>query len=1413
MLRASVSPEDRRRMRSPSFSEQDRVQAEAAEHRGTSAGMGAGSEGQRARLAAAKAAQPAVTSLDIEATRFGHLQEPHLKARPPIADNDSEAMAKRFTTEANMPAAVGEQASMFGEPTEGAALPDDKLIELMRNAVAEQLNVPYSQRFSPQASRAYDYRVNKAGGDVGVAYEQIRKELRKAGIQTPKYKAPTDEAAFIDEKNPVGLTGAPITLAGLYDQESAMGEKAASSPASGQIDLWDSALSRIREVKAEASELIRTTSGQNALIGPGFGDSDRLPPQKTGAETADAIKQMQGINEQVRREALEQLAGGVAPGFTPDDIKRREGTSQVAGLTGDKNREVTGKTAYVADLEKPKGVDPEVAATALAGAGSGDGGGRGRGTAKGGFDGWSGGAIHVIVDNTPLLVRSEGAGEGTGAASYAEAADTARARGRQSRADFRYATNRGSEDFVQKEIERFRKDGKSDDQIRGLFKNSQYNGLATALLGEKESGLGSLNAIRRKLNLDPVEGVDVTNQQSNSNDEVLAGYRAKGSAAERNILSRGFQASVTDIFQAPFFETQRAAVNRYNKELGDLNTVMKEQQRASNLSEKAEEAVIAARVKGGKTLVEAEKQAVQYAGALERSNEKVAKQRGLVDERAKDLPGGTTVLRNLGIGALAGGGATALATVVFQLTSQALAAAEEAIGTELEKVADKMTGFANTASKVGNQLSDATRQAGGDAKGVVASAAGSAGLATSVLEEIGPALTRRAEIEAGNKNIQTQTELIRAGRNFEAGESGFLQPGGGVPGLTRSTGGLFGSDVGATSSTVQSLGRQLPGGLQTDSPSLLNLFPIAGQFIGEVAQGVRGREDIKAGILSDPQVAKQFETTIRGWNEQLEKSNTSLKVFTTATDEQGDLLGQALKENQADPFFIQKLQNLGVGLQDEKGNALTAEDIESRGGFAKVGQEFLGGVAEGSGLPGSQELLDGMERTFKAQLGSIQANSDLAQRSLTANIGLQNIQAPPIPLETKLFGSAESGLAVPDAALQTWDSLKNIAIPTMDEINRQTAEGIAQLKEFGVSDQQIAQIEAYGKQITDLATKASDLQLEQQVRDYNRGLELGKRQISDLVGLNGLLATSVKGVGDVQASNLGVQERIVLEKSRELTLLSQELAQRQINFRVAMAGFGAQGLTGEERAARRQQAEYEASIAQKQLNLQKDITGAQFQIVDEQNLRALTDAIYDLEKFQRDYEISVQLKGINEVVALIAKVKDELVAKTSIVMDEFKAVEQLSIQTAASIVKDTGEAFDEVLSKAKKTINEIAKEYASMLNGGEDEPDGPNGSNNWNQPSSMNTGSGSTSRSGTGYTDPNSTGGVNNSTGFVLERDTGGGGFTPTSYSGGSTIGTLVSFGDVTVASQGDLDNIVYEVEKALDRKSALLGLRAPVGS
>ena len=1091
-------------------------------------------------------------------------------------------------------------------------------------------------------------------------------------------------------------------------------------------------------------------------------------------------------------------------------------------------------------------------------------------TAAGGDDRIpTGGIIRVWVENQLLQVAIQGgvgSGPGGTPADADEAAGIARGRSAQSRADLAYGTSKRSEQFVQGKIDAWRLEGLSDSQIRSRFKGNPLAGMADSYMntgetggsggyGSAASGGSGTERIRRRLGM-PAESTrdEEYYAEVDEGDARRSQLSAKARKAERGIPKRGFTASVTDIFSniGGFLDKQVASVTRYQAEGVELASALRRGPKVKKTMASREEeltgidaqmaelreikdnlpVITKAEEKAGATgltvaQIKAYDQAIgELGGQHERATTLVERARkGLVeyeaelkfqeervDQAEENLPDGGQRAVAFGIGAIGAAGSVAVGMAINQAVMKLMGVLAEQLGPTIDETADRMLGFANTTAKVGVALGEATLKAGGNVGLATSEAAYAAAMGSDLYANIAPALEKRAALTAGSKAMVVQTDLARAGLNegkksendFQTGP---FQPYGGIAGLTRSTGGVMGTDLGSDSDILLAMSRMMPGGNGTEVQGWQQATPV----LQDVLKLSQIYDDIMAPammrftrLIPDDETNAQFGAMIKSWNQDLDQGGSSLRLFTWATKEQIEATDKALENVGAGDEIRKRWRDLRIGISDD-GTPLTKEQVEAGG--KEVGTDLLTAIGIGQGIPDSKTFFEGQEHSLEVQIDSMRRQSELAQKARQANFGMNFLANPPIPVSTQLFGAQAIGSVlpgppapapaggipsimsseVPQAALDSWARLEKIATPTLAEINMRAKEGIERLKDYGLNDEQIAKIKAYGDEIKGLQTYNIGRQAAAGFEDYNRSLQLGKRQLGDMLGLTGQLSAQVRDVGEVQSTNLGVQERSVMLKGRELTLLGQELQQRQISFQTSLAGFQSQGLTPEEIAARQDQAKYVADISQRQLNLQKDITLTGFKIVDETNLRSLEQAMFDLDKFQRDYIIAFEVRGNDAVIAQITQLKEDTVAEAGIVVGEFQGIESAMISMAASVAIASKESFDTVFTNATKAIGDVADEYARMLSvvyqGGDYVPEA--------------------SRRDDSY-DPN-----NGGRGFG--EDTGGPG--PTGSFSGVGFSPTVHINVGSVGSQTDVDDIVRAVERALNQKSSLYGLRAPVAS
>jgi hypothetical protein len=1120
----------------------------------------------------------------------------------------------------------------------------------------------------------------------------------------------------------------------------------------------EKALDSIDRIQRVAGKLIARESGQRFLgnplreptkpemeagrVAPGelMPDISRRfysPPTRTGEETAARIKGLKNIPEVLRTEAIQQIEGGVAPGLTKVDTDRRSGKSQTTGLTGDKNREVTSKVGYV------PGIAPAVKEPGFGSNGNGSKPPSSTGPGGGKFEGITG-PVHVIVDNIPLPISMpEGMTAHGGASTAGSARDIAHDEERVRRARARFAIGGGAEAFSQNVIDRERQKNPdiSNAKLSKILKELGYGAQAAKLLDTEGTGgaASAISALERKYGLVNSGVRSITSPNRMAADDARANLNAEASGAERRILSRGFTASVTDLFQSPFFKGQREAVGKFRRETNQLSSLRDKEADAADAVTRAE--TLKTKIEGDRAAITntRSRQYVTMTRELASADhalnaargksadiaDEITRQEDIVAKKRKALPGIGRAGANLAIGGIAAAGAFGLGSLVFQFAGEILGAIQQGLGEAIGPAIERATGFGSTAARVSGGLATTIQGRGGDVD-AAAGALGGIGLPSSTLNNFGTPLVARAATEAGNQNLKAQIDALHAAEKISA-DKGL---GGLDKNLVTGTGGFLDGFIQGIPSTAEQLKNELDRGV-----AFLDLF-----------------------------------------NENAKRGGENVVKLTQGGDVEGSAgLAQSAGLNE----LADKLKSTGTSFS----GATSAQDI----------LDFLASANKGASTPSADLLLRDKNRELQASVGALNAQSDQQQRLSSAAFSLGNFASPTPTVEERLFPgglSAETnspfiGGAVPKEVLESYGDLKDRAHEAFSQIARESATGMAELKNFGVDDATIKNIAQLGTEIKDLQVDVSGQRLAASYQDFNHALDIGKRSLGDLVGLNGKLSASAAGVGKVEASNMGILERDVLLKTRALTIIGQELSQRQINFRKATAGFMSEGLTPEEIAARQAEAKYEADVAQKQLNLQKGITGDQTKIVDEQNLRALKDQIYDIKKLERDFKIQIRIQGEEALIEALGKIRDKAVTDADTTIGKFKGLEDLAVQTAAQIAAQTGEEFSGLLKNAKTTIGSIQADYLKMLQGLP-----PLGGKNQ-------FGGGSTGS-------------------FDGEHGSASGGFfAPQTGGPGDSINSsgpaVVFTGEVNVRSTTDIDEIVRRVERALDRKTALLGLRNPI--
>lgn len=1057
----------------------------------------------------------------------------------------------------------------------------------------------------------------------------------------------------------------------------------------------------IREASTEEVRLGRYAPGQ---IVPG--EFVRSSPSRTGEETAALIRSRRAIPEVVRREALDLLEQGAAPGLTRADVERRAGRSQVEGLTGDKTRDVTRRLSAVGEVGEEPIPSPD------AGGAGGRRSPRGR-VAGNSFDGFRGGVIHVIIDGQPVkvaVVEGPGGGGGGGGESFQDQFRRAGAEDRRRRAAFRAETGAANLRALETQIERLRtKEGKSDEQIKAAI--SKEFPAAAQLLFEPSMGIGgssSVASVRQRINRALPAGIDrlpvtvreVATKEADAADERRAALSAEAERAERRILKRGFTASVTDVFQGGFFEKQAAAVDRFRREGGQLAGLLDKQAVAATDLRHAEENLAAARqvpgTKGARLVQAAEESRTKAAENLAGVSKEVAAQEERVAAARAKLPGRLQAAGNLAVGGLAAAGAIGIGGIAFTIGSQIAGVIQQGLVEATLPLIDRATGFSLTAARVTGQLSEAARQAP-EAPSAIAGVLGRAGVGAGAANIISGSLINRAEVEAGNKALAEQIDLLNTAIRIDQENGGKLFD----KGLVSTTGGILGTAIGGVPSTSELLGnafRDLPtaGQFAGDEQSRTALeaqlssvrqrlaqSPGNRGLLSELSQ-VRGALNALGGLSEQADIGAR---RIEFFNKQLEKGGESTLRFARAIDKP---LDAATRREQAQALSDIGATDLANAVRDQKISLINART----GGAVTDPAQILAGLdnfASGLFRKDPAQLMKELEPRLRAQFQTQDALRDLRLNTLNPAAGAIARATEPLTLSARLRDDGRGIITEDDVAL--YDELQAAQRKNLDLAKQFVAEN---LKLPGIIDQfgsSLDRVVSLGQQIADIQIGRETVRAAFAAKQYGEQIRVANRSLEDARALAG-------GVG----SEFGRIQRQMYELGRESRALGLDLSQRQVNFQTAIAGITAPGLTGEERAARIQQAKVEAEYAQKQLNIQKELFGLEgktFEITVDRNVEDLIRQIGLLEEGRKI--VLDDAAAQKKIQLLTASLQKELqVVNTIFSAAQERATDLIGVagQLAAETAKDLSEFTGELLKNYETIYRGIARLMSSGSSGG-----------------------------------------------------------------------------------------------------------------
>lgn len=529
----------------------------------------------------------------------------------------------------------------------------------------------------------------------------------------------------------------------------------------------------------------------------------------------------------------------------------------------------------------------------------------------------------------------------------------------------------------------------------------------------------------------------------------------------------------------------------------------------------------------------------------------------------------------------------------------------------------------------------------------------------------------------------------------------------------------FGLDIGAA-------GEALGGGFGLKGPSGTDLQNRAFGFVGLTPPP--GQQ-----AASAPSVALALAT--EQMNEAASRATPNMRGLTTAIIDTSDAAEGARNRTSeqlraAFPTFpqdqIDHLREAGLVLQGVVGTDLKTQAIAV--------QDFYKAVAQGSALPSSQEALARLrEQTIPARLLGAQLQTGLALQAAQIQAGVAAAAAPPLPFGTTIPGGV--GALSNRAAALTGGTpeLQALQVGRIEATRVEISQITAPL---GQSFQQGAlgafdRLQGLGQQAAGLQSFIIQQQVGLQTAQFDEQIRLANLQASDLAAtLNTIHGTS-NAITSSSYDNLGAyQGQLILlqrqsaqlqlenqqlglntdELSQQLAVLQLQLQQRQLNFRIALAGFATPGQTPQEIAARTREAEIEANFAQRQLNIRREILRNQREIlannrqqvgIQEQAL-PLQFKIQDI-TLQRDYVTARNALGLltraRQVNINVAGATEALSAvnnEIAVARDELQAYVQQATEFQSSLIGDMVQYVGTFSSGTGKLLNAAQDFFAGI---------------------------------------------------------------------------------------------------------------------
>jgi hypothetical protein len=696
--------------------------------------------------------------------------------------------------------------------------------------------------------------------------------------------------------------------------------------------------------------------------------------------------------------------------------------------------------------------------------------------------------------------------------------------------------------------------------------------------------------------------------------------------------------------------------------------------------------------------------------------------REVVDPIANDLQASRRrfALTTLGVGTVG----IVAGTVLFTAAMTAMNAAIEQGTAWVGRMTDGMTGFATQANALAASMADASMETG-RTEGTIRTQAGRAGLGGATADQLVDLITPRLTGEMAARRAVTMRDTLALGvqgirdRAMHPGIENFA-------GVFQPTGGMVLPLIGQTNIGAQASVQETIASQVGNMPSNTLFDFMSGQPfsvnealapIGDAITNIFGGNNDQSRNLQMQRDAAGL--IMGGFTEALQRGGSTASFINPTTQAVNrDLLAETAQANQLElmggsPDLVNRIRAGDIALVDANGEVITSADGLAAA-FDDLAQGLKTADLESIVEAGARQLegaLFGIATNLRNQLKTwnpIQTALQLAATppmrfgtGVAMNLGGGGVPASEFGERAAISQGLRGELAERAAAGRSAMMQQAIGPGWGNPFTRTNAAGSNAQELFSTFNR----IDALGQDIVNWQQQVADMQLDQQMAEYSRQVFVAERNISDLRGL-------VHGVGDAHASNIGIMQKENLERQRQIQDIqrvseaaSLAQSQRQLNFNLAVAGFTGGGATPAEAAAQMEQAQREAQFQQEQLDRQNqifDITGEMIPneraIVDEQNLRALEDALAEFQLFQDRFTLDQKTALIAQNIADAQALQGALSADMQDMLGSLAQVEATEIQMIQDAFNQGAETLHETAEVVKGVYADVASSFAREFN-------------------------------------------------------------------------------------------------------------------